>query len=732
MVINKVTILLFFSINCLFFCCQNSPKVQLPSKKSTAIPPLDSMNRIDTLRSDLFWGWTGEKKARTYTPNRKMGFFNDKMEAVIPFDYFRLPKEFSNFMIAEKEKTGVIDSFNNIVIPFEYDGIYPFVQFTSAWKNKYFRFGIKDKTGLLNGGLMDKTGKILIPAKYNYISYLTKDFFRVTGHNHTSGIANILGEELIPPTYKGIDSLTANLFRVKIKYDNQFQNYRYGCLNDDWNLMLDTIYNYLSLADSKDAIIAQKDSLNIAFDLQGREKFRIQAEVFSSLDNDIYKFGGNENYGLITYNFTKKSPQIYKAVEFCLPNAYKVIRKIDSRRNHNSPFWGLINRKGKPILPNGFKYQDIVVPNEEQIFAMGKVPLYGVYNAKGEEQIPPTFVKIILTEHFTAVAQPNRWKYALLDSSSHFMTDYIYDYIAPTDYGLFAMRNDTIFSMSIHGKEMNFLGTKEFKGLMFRVDYIKEGSTKSAKAAKQLVGAFFRKSVIKDKEVLMQYQFLNEKGGIRTVFFPANNQNPILYQQKFTSTVTYIDSKRARLWLFFEEATDLLEMKNDEQKLLVEELKKMERENFPIEAYEPDFFPEVIGLDKVNLKLEDVDSSAINDFLHFYQIEEELNDQLSPLTDWGFPYLKLKFSTKEIHAIKPNLRNTRIGNIILNGKKWSFQPLMFETNSAAANTWRPYAKLKNIPIFEEQHEKIIRQNLILIMDYRDYRYEVALEKDMPQ
>ena len=79
-----------------------------------------------------------------FTDEYYQGFFSDT-ETIIPFEYYFLPRDYSNFMIVKNQKAGVIDSLNNFIIPMVYTWLWPLNKDILLGENKYLNARIEKK-----------------------------------------------------------------------------------------------------------------------------------------------------------------------------------------------------------------------------------------------------------------------------------------------------------------------------------------------------------------------------------------------------------------------------------------------------------------------------------------------------------------------------------------------------------------------------------------------------------
>lgn len=156
----------------------------------------------------------------------KYGFINKSGVEVIPLIYDKVAFNITEDLIAvqQKHKWGFINRNNEIIIPFEYDEAYPFFDGIAYVKqgNLYIGIDTKNRTKVKFGsertefpfysnnltlvkkenkyGYIDKKGKVIIPAIYEY-AYPFVNGMAYVELNGKSGFINKKGKEIIPIKY---------------------------------------------------------------------------------------------------------------------------------------------------------------------------------------------------------------------------------------------------------------------------------------------------------------------------------------------------------------------------------------------------------------------------------------------------------------------------------------------------------------------------------------------------
>ena len=128
--------------------------------------------------------------------NGKRGIMDSNGKMIIPmiYEYIDYPY-YDTFVVTTNGKKGLINKFNRFVIEPKYDDLDNFLGDRLYYE--YLKFKENELVGL-----MDIKGKIIIPAKYDYISIAKENFILFTVYKDKKvGIANVFGKEIIPPIY---------------------------------------------------------------------------------------------------------------------------------------------------------------------------------------------------------------------------------------------------------------------------------------------------------------------------------------------------------------------------------------------------------------------------------------------------------------------------------------------------------------------------------------------------
>jgi hypothetical protein len=182
-------------------------------------------NSVNTLGSG-FYGY-GDPNRYIVAINGLFGVLDSLENVVIPFEYAELDYHMGFYRAKKGGYWGFIDSLNNITIPFTLDASYHFGNNDLAPAKK------------VKWGLINRKGDFVIPPKYDDMFTFQKGILRVKQDNKV-GFLNEQGEEVIPIIYDDADAYYNNdVLRVK-------RNNKYAILAKTGKELCDFKYDVLS------------------------------------------------------------------------------------------------------------------------------------------------------------------------------------------------------------------------------------------------------------------------------------------------------------------------------------------------------------------------------------------------------------------------------------------------------------------------------------------------------
>ena len=181
------------------------------------------------------------------------------------------------FKYYENEKWGLIKANGKILIEAKYDEIY-------SCENNYFKVELDEKIGLV-----DEFDNVIIPFEYEYEDYLS--FFDnniiVARKNDKYGVINLKNETLIPFAYDFI--YTPNSDTNKNYLEASIDN-KYGVIDWNNNVILPFEFAKLSIVSDK-RVYGNKeymDCINYLYNFKGNKVCETSFDWFYSLENSDY------------------------------------------------------------------------------------------------------------------------------------------------------------------------------------------------------------------------------------------------------------------------------------------------------------------------------------------------------------------------------------------------------------------------------------------------------------
>jgi len=318
--------------------------------------------------------------------------------------------------------------------------------------NPLFQIEIGDKYGFI-----DKTGKTIIAPKYYFCNPFSEGlavFYTPKlqtlqipsiikpmddASSMLCGIVDKTGKEILPPTYNYISSFDSGIaiaFNVVDGVKNWSILNRQGQVIS--NLNRDILLDYFH----EGMIISMSGSFsNMKFGLIDKTGKELLAPTYDSIGmfwNGLAPVSLNKKWGYIDKTGAVVIPLKYDSTSELFGNYGEVSLNGKS---------GAIDRYGREIVP--LKYDEVIYAGED-MFKVISNGLFGVVNNKGVEVIPPKYTAI---RDFTGGAVPvtkdsnlQYAKWGLVDKTGKEITDFSYDYMSSAFNGLFVVRTGAEFS----------------------------------------------------------------------------------------------------------------------------------------------------------------------------------------------------------------------------------------------------------------------------------------------
>lgn len=319
------------------------------------------------------------------TDGQKFGFINKQGNIIIPIIYDKSDIFFRDGIIRVElnEKFGVINSKNQTIVPIDYDFI------------DKFRFynGLIAVTKAGKSGVFNHDGQLIIPVQYDKVDIQDKNIF--VKKENKWGIFDRVGNEIIPISldYEYIGNFSDGLAYVKT-YDG-----KYGFINTQGQLVIDSSYDYAESFDDGNAIIglfrnATNTADNYSLTLPSQDSTITSAEFWSNVEADI----NSKRYGVInTYNQPIISIK-YDSVRELDHTGFFAVKQDDKH--------GLFDNTGKVIIP--IEFDDVQkehsffpdMPHSYELIKVENNEKYGLYDTTGNLLVPVEYDAIIISNDY--------------------------------------------------------------------------------------------------------------------------------------------------------------------------------------------------------------------------------------------------------------------------------------------------------------------------------------------
>ncbi len=332
-------------------------------------------------------------------------------KADVPFKNVKTSGE-GTFGFEQSGKIGYLDKTGKIIIPanYDYDSISTNLKTYPAFNNGYAKV-IKDK----KQGLIDKSGKIIIPIIHDNITPYTKlgNMVLVTkteGAKKFYGVLSLQNKEIIAPIYEDI-RFDTNLVIVK-------QNGKWGLFNSTGKQLLLCEYSVLNSYSKNKVLMAEKGNQYGYIDQTGKWLFEKVKSVFTLYGcyEGMISCKVNNKYGYLDLQGNEVIITRYdNAMNFESVGLAKV-GKYKPGSTYSS-FYGYVDKKGNEIIP--LKYETIGSFNNGLVHVKDpETNRYGFMDKSGKWVIQPVYLEATSFDDFGgAMMKMTDGKYHYIDKS---------------------------------------------------------------------------------------------------------------------------------------------------------------------------------------------------------------------------------------------------------------------------------------------------------------------------
>lgn len=400
--------------------------------------------------------------------NEKWGVINQKGETVIAPQYnemITIPNSKVDLFICVYDvdyenstyKTKIINSKNEEKFT-EYDLVEGLENIDKSNIMWYEEGALKVKKGNLYG-LIDYTGKVILPIEYTNIEALqgVKNSI-VIKKNDKVGLCDNKGNIVINPEYKEIKGIGEDYKNgyIVINSDNL-----YGLIDFTKNVVLEPKYEEIKQVSSSNIFIVKENGTLKAINKDGETLIENKFDDVKEINEDSLVFVRNGKYGIINVNQEEKVQAEYDYLKYAFGNYY-----IAKKGNK----YGIINSSNETLLP--FNYSKINYRKEAGFIETEKEgnTITEILNDKLEKKLEgiitdvnekKAYIRVRINDEYkyynfkfeeiksqdvlegTMYLDKKDGKYGYIDSTGKIVVDYIYeDALEQNQYGYAAVKQD--------------------------------------------------------------------------------------------------------------------------------------------------------------------------------------------------------------------------------------------------------------------------------------------------
>jgi len=254
----------------------------------------------------------------------------------------------NRLLTIQNKKQGVIDTLNNVIIPFEYTHI--------EFRNDRFIL-TKDK----KVGLFDINYQEIVPNIYNHILPRNNNRFILWSYNDQDGLVDGNGNVFIPLEYDYIGNIDMSDKFYEVKNKNGLT----GIYDYNGNKILEEMYSFYMVDD--ELIFAAKGDETFIIDLNDLNK-TIQLESGTKLIYTVRHYSSTEKY-------------------------YQIVSKDN--------LYGVLNFKNEFVIP--LIYDEVKSSQNWEYFVVKKSNKYGIVKTNGNIVVPIVYDKILFNKEYVTL-----------------------------------------------------------------------------------------------------------------------------------------------------------------------------------------------------------------------------------------------------------------------------------------------------------------------------------------
>lgn len=288
----------------LLTACQKEPSTEFYSKKDYTY--------VSSLKSDV----------RVTLKDSKQGVISKKNKIILPNIYKSINVIDNKIIYTKEDNTmGITSLDGKALLKKEYAYIYPF--------QEYFLIKNKNKVGII-----DANEKMIVPPIYDEIRSF-KEERAIVVSDKKYGVIDRSGKEIVNPQYEYIQDFSNGMAMIIT------QERKAGFLNKYGVEVIDEIFRYTQPFKGESTMVILDKEFGV-IDKNGAYTIKLQNERINPLGNDLYSIKDNGKMYLVDKNGYKISEQGYESIG-------EQVEELISVSSDNK--FGYIDSNGKVIIP---------------------------------------------------------------------------------------------------------------------------------------------------------------------------------------------------------------------------------------------------------------------------------------------------------------------------------------------------------------------------------------------
>ncbi|MTI21785.1 WG repeat-containing protein [Fulvivirga sp. RKSG066] len=364
-------------------------------------------------------------------------------------------KEVPNYLIFEKEgKQGLKDKTGQVLIPAKYDEL--------GWSKGDLEL-VQDVVGFKKQGLwglVSIDNQIVAKASYDQLYPAGQQLLvgaKPSPGTNRVGLLNTRGQVVIPFNYTEVSVTGMRVIVVK----KNIKDYTYGLLDFKGNVIIPIEYKQIATLGGLRFTVKNFNDKTAIYSDDGRQIVDFELDSVSQFNGDYAIIYEGFKRGLVNKNgevlIEPEYQEVFinkETVEVRPFNLWHVLSAQNELLDQinvqeialfsTQLFLASANERMWLIRPNGEAvtgtYQQIITPDDEPLTTFRAEDSYGVINIKGDIKIPARYDSVYIDNDMIFVQKKNLW--SLYDSFNIRKTTHFYQQIAPKSGHLFPVKKN--------------------------------------------------------------------------------------------------------------------------------------------------------------------------------------------------------------------------------------------------------------------------------------------------